>query len=69
MRFATSTAYNGYYWPTSFTFGTMYFGDPDIPNAWIGFGPYNRYKWRLTCWNWDGGQYESKSVIMYGQGQ
>lgn len=64
-----STAYSGYYWPTGFTFGTMYFGDPNSANPPLGLGPYNGYKWRLTCWNTDGGSYEAKSVIMFGHGQ
>lgn len=63
-----STAYSGYYWPTNITFGTMYFGDPNSANPPLGLGPYNGYKWRVRCWNNDGGYYEGKSVIMYGHG-
>lgn len=53
---------SGPFFPTSYPFGTFYLGNPNT--AAPPLGPYDGYKWRLACRNWEG---DSKVSVMYGQ--
>jgi hypothetical protein len=47
--------------PTAYAFATFSLGNPNT--AAYPLGPYNGYKWKLTCGNADG----AKSAVMYGR--
>lgn len=55
---------SGLYYPAYFNFGSFNLGNPNT--AAPPLGPYNGYKWLLTCRNSDG---ESKQTVMYGTSQ
>lgn len=55
---------SGLYYPAYFNFGSFNLGNPNT--AAPPLGPYNDYKWLLTCRNSDG---ESKQTVMYGTTQ
>ncbi len=53
---------SGPYFPTSYQFGIFYLGNPNT--AAPPLGPYEGYKWRLACRNWEG---DYKVRVMYGR--
>lgn len=55
---------SGATYPAYFNFGSFNFGNPNT--AAPPFGPYNGYKWLLTCTNTDG---ISNATVMYGTSQ
>ncbi len=50
--------------PTSYLFATFYFGDPHFSP--YGIAPYDGYKWKVTCVNYDG---DREVRVMYGKPQ